>query len=92
MRRFQNLPQLSRQAVYVLSPCHQESIKAETAHSYRGILEQLHPDEWRDLKVYADIFIFRRDILGKLPLEIASFVAEYLPLVDIIRLRRVRWN
>lgn len=93
LRRFQNLPKLSRQAMYVSfvpATNSAQSIEAETARSYRGILEQLNPDEWRDVKIYADMRTFQCDILGNLPLEMACLVAEYLPLVDIIRLRRVR--
>lgn len=67
-----------------------ESVEAETAHRYQGILEQLNSDEWRDVKFYADMHTLQCDILGHLPLEMACLVAEYLPLVDIIRLRRVR--
>lgn len=76
----------------MIRPCHQpeRSIEAEPAHRYRGILEQLKSDEWRDVKFYADMHTLQCDILGNLPLEMACLVAEYLPLVDIIRLRRVR--
>ncbi|KAJ5464713.1 uncharacterized protein N7458_000399 [Penicillium daleae] len=54
----------------------------------------MSPDEWREVKTQVDILTFRWDILGKLPPEIACFVAENLPLGDIIRLRRVsrRWQ
>jgi hypothetical protein len=55
-------------------------------------LDQLPRDGWREIKAQADVHTFQYDILGKLPLELAALVAECLPLVDIIRLRRVRWN
>lgn len=78
--------------VCIIRPCHQSerSIEAETAHRYCGILEQLNSDEWRRIKFYADMYTLQCDILGNLPLEMACLVAEYLPLVDIVRLRRVR--
>jgi hypothetical protein len=56
----------------------------------RGILNQLPRDGWREIKAQVDLLSFQYDILGKLPLELATLVAEYLPLVDIIRLQRVR--
>lgn len=58
--------------------------------SLRAILDQLPSDGWREIKAQADVHTFLYDILGQLPLEIAALVAEYLPLIDIIRLRRVR--
>ncbi|KAF3387139.1 hypothetical protein F1880_000036 [Penicillium rolfsii] len=60
----------------------------------RGILDQLPRDGWRLIKAQADSHTFQYDILGKLPLELAALVAEYLPLNDIICLRRVshRWQ
>lgn len=67
-------------------------MKTDTVYSWRGILEQLRPQDWREIKTYAAMHTFQCDILGKLPLEIASLVAESLPLVDLIRLRRVCSN
>lgn len=80
---------LSIQGIVLL--CHlSKRIKAEPVYSFRGILDQLCPDGWREIKAQADVHTFQYDILGKLPPEIASLVAGNLPLVDIIRLRRVR--
>ncbi|KAJ5175464.1 uncharacterized protein N7482_001341 [Penicillium canariense] len=93
LSRFKTLPKLSRQAVYVL-PYGLQRPKAETAHRYRGVMDQLRPDEWREVKSRVDRIHFRCDFLDKLPLEIVSLVAEKLPLADIVRLQRVsrRWQ
>ncbi|KAJ5890700.1 uncharacterized protein N7473_006928 [Penicillium subrubescens] len=50
---------------------------------------QLSPDEWHRIKAKNGSNTFPYDILGSLPLEIASLVAEHLPVVEIVRLRRV---
>ncbi|OOQ85804.1 hypothetical protein PEBR_23918 [Penicillium brasilianum] len=61
---------------------------------YRGLLERLRSDEWREVREHAEVHTLQCDIFGKLPLEITSLVAGFLPLVDMIRLRRVsrRWQ
>jgi hypothetical protein len=67
-----------------------QKIEAEQVYSLHGILDQLRPNDWREIKARADVHTFQCDILGNLPLEIVALVAECLPLIDIIRLRRVR--
>ncbi|OKO99122.1 hypothetical protein PENSUB_8508 [Penicillium subrubescens] len=73
---------------------YQDLPKSSRQAILRGILDQLPRDGWREIKAQADVHTFQYDILGKLPLELAALVAECLPLVDIIRLRRVsqRWQ
>ncbi|KAJ5389357.1 uncharacterized protein N7496_000425 [Penicillium cataractarum] len=94
LRRFETLPKSRRQAMYIVTLPPKESICAKTTYSYRGLLERLRLDEWREVKAHAEVHTLQCDILGKLPPEITSLVARHLPLIDIIRLRRVsrRWQ
>ncbi|KAJ5683153.1 hypothetical protein N7462_006318 [Penicillium macrosclerotiorum] len=61
---------------------------------YRGILERLRPEEWRQVKAHADRITFQCDFLDKLPPEIAVLVVQQLSLIDLVRLQRVsrRWQ
>ncbi|CAL5869378.1 uncharacterized protein PFLUO_LOCUS3607 [Penicillium psychrofluorescens] len=56
---------------------------------YRGILDQLVLDEWREVKSRLNPQIFQRDLVGTLPLEIVALVVEYWELVDVVLCRRV---
>lgn len=57
--------------------------------SYRGILDSLSRDEWREVKARGEAISLHRDILGSLPIELALLIVVQLPLVDVVRLRRV---
>jgi hypothetical protein len=52
-------------------------------------LSQLRRDEWREVKERAAETSFSCDILGKLPVEIASLVAFHMNLADLVVLQRV---
>lgn len=52
-------------------------------------MNQLLPDEWREVKVRASSRSFHCDLLDKLPLEIVALIAEHMNLADIILLQRV---
>ncbi|BDD54967.1 hypothetical protein MAP00_000530 [Monascus purpureus] len=60
---------------------------------YQQLLEQLRPDEWREVQACADIHL-KCDILGSLPLEIVAQIVQSLSISEVIVLRRVskRWN
>ncbi|KAJ5580093.1 uncharacterized protein N7459_006078 [Penicillium hispanicum] len=59
-----------------------------------GILDQLRPDEWREVKYRTADKTFQCDLLGKLPLEIVALIAEHMDLADVVLLQRVsrRWQ
>lgn len=52
-------------------------------------MNQLLPEEWREVKVRASHWTFQCDMLDKLPLEIVALIAEHMNLADIILLQRV---
>ncbi|KAL2000837.1 hypothetical protein VTN02DRAFT_2576 [Thermoascus thermophilus] len=62
--------------------------------AYHGILDQLLPDEWREVRERVDVRSFKYDILGSLPLELIARICEFLDLREIISLQRVSrcWN
>ncbi|KAF7712082.1 Uncharacterized protein PECH_004644 [Penicillium ucsense] len=68
--------------------------KQRRAVILHGILDTLSSDEWRDVKCRGETTLLQCDIVGKLPTEIAALIIVCLPLVDIVRLRRVshRWR
>ncbi|KAJ5480944.1 hypothetical protein N7539_006838 [Penicillium diatomitis] len=68
--------------------------KQRRAVILHGILDTLSSDEWRDVKCRGETTLLLCDIVGKLPTEIAALIIVCLPLVDIVRLRRVshRWR
>ncbi|OGM40659.1 F-box domain protein [Aspergillus bombycis] len=61
---------------------------------YHLLLEQMHPDEWRDVRDRMNQVSFQKDILGSLPTEVAVQISRHLDLSEIHTFRRVskRWN
>lgn len=57
-------------------------------------MDRLRRNEWREVKDRAAAITFHCDLLGRLPIEIVTSIAEYLHLSEIISLRRVshRWR
>jgi hypothetical protein len=58
------------------------------------LVESLTACEWRYLRERLMRRCFHYDVFGKLPLELAVFVAGYLDPLDVVALRRVsrRWH
>lgn len=55
---------------------------------YHGILDQLRPHEWREVKQRCEPRTFQCDLISKLPIEIVAIIAEYLSLADLVFLQR----
>ncbi|KAL4932273.1 F-box domain protein [Aspergillus undulatus] len=62
--------------------------------AYHKMIDELGPDEWRDVKERINERSFQKDILGSLPLELAVQIIQYLKLDELHLLRRVskRWH
>lgn len=58
-------------------------------YRFRGILDQLRPHEWRDVKDRYGPKTFQCDLIANLSLEIVALIAKYLSLADLLLLQRV---
>ncbi|KAL4888555.1 hypothetical protein BDV59DRAFT_211047 [Aspergillus ambiguus] len=59
-----------------------------------ALLDQLHRQEWRDVRDRLNRISFHQDILASLPLELAVHIIQYFHLSELYTLRRVShaWN
>lgn len=62
---------------------------ADSTPRYHGILDQLLPDEWHEVRMRVNARSCKYDILGSLPLELVARISEFLDLGEIISLQRV---